>query len=146
MAVDGALGEQTRLANIAGVSPVGRSGADLQRDSMLVQAGEALTSGKGGADLQQLVNSNIAANVVTITDIDPATDVAAGGATITITGTGFIDVLAVLFDGITGENLTVNSATEIEVDAPAHGAGNVDLTVTTEHGFATEVDGFEYTA
>jgi len=57
--VDGTLGYQRRLAKQAGVSPVGRSGADLDRDLRLVQAELPDTSGEGAARLDQIVNQTV---------------------------------------------------------------------------------------
>lgn len=81
----------------------------------------------------------------TVTDISPATDVEAGGATITITGTGLLNASGVTFGGDAGTSLTVTDDTELTVVAPAHAAGTVDVVVTATGGTVTVTDGFEYT-
>ncbi|HTZ21213.1 MAG TPA: beta-1,3-glucanase family protein [Opitutaceae bacterium] len=58
------------------------------------------------------------------------------GATVTLTGTGFVGVTAVNFGGIAvpSGQFTVVSATEITVTVPGGGSGIVDITVTAGGG------------
>ena len=58
-----------------------------------------------------------------------------GGGFITITGTGFTWATAVYF-GSTSATFTAISPTTILADIPAHGAGVIDVTVTTPGGRA----------
>ena len=69
----------------------------------------------------------------TVTSIAPNSGPAAGGATVTITGTLFIEATAVKFGGTAATSFTVNSATSITATSPA-GSGTVDVTVTTSGG------------
>jgi hypothetical protein len=64
-----------------------------------------------------------------ITAISPNNGAAAGGNQVTITGTNFMTFATVLFDATPGTNVVVQSATSITVTAPAHAAGQVDITV-----------------
>lgn len=58
-----------------------------------------------------------------------------GGATVTLTGTGFLAGATVTFDGVAGTNVTVVSATQITVTTPAHPtAATVDVVVTNPGG------------
>lgn len=82
---------------------------------------------------------------VTVTDLSPATGLAAGGTTVTITGTNLLGATSVTFDDTAGTSLTVNSGTELEVDTPAGSVGAVDVVATTPVGVATVTAGFEYT-
>jgi alpha-tubulin suppressor-like RCC1 family protein len=81
----------------------------------------------------------------TIARVSPASGTVAGGVLVTITGTNLTDVASVSFDGVAGTALTPVSATQLTVVTPAHGAGTVDVAVTTPGGTATSVAGFTYT-
>jgi hypothetical protein len=59
---------------------------------------------------------------------------AAGGSTLTITGTSFVGVTAVRFGAVNAASFTVNSATSITVESPAETSGTVEVTVTTPNG------------
>jgi len=76
----------------------------------------------------------IQGTVPAISGLDPATDTTAGGATVTITGTGFSYATAVYFGADAATGVTINSATEIECTASAHAAGTVLVTVTNAVG------------
>jgi hypothetical protein len=81
----------------------------------------------------------------TVTKIEPTTGPAAGGTSVTITGTGFIGATAVRFGSNNAASFTVNSATSITAVSPA-AAGTVDVTVTTPNGTSptSEADQFTY--
>src|SRR5207248_559697 len=59
----------------------------------------------------------------TVTAVSPNSGNSAGGASVTITGTNFINGASVSFNGSPGTGVTVNSATSISVTTPAHAAG-----------------------
>ena len=69
-----------------------------------------------------------------VSAISPATGGVAGGTRVTIRGTHLTGALAVTFGRTTVTSLTVVSATELEVRAPAHAAGIVDVAVLTPCG------------
>ncbi|MEM7168280.1 MAG: IPT/TIG domain-containing protein, partial [Planctomycetota bacterium] len=64
-----------------------------------------------------------------LTSITPTIGPIAGGATVTLTGTGFDGTTTVTFDGIAATGLTVFNATTMSVLTPAHAAGTVDVAV-----------------
>jgi hypothetical protein len=66
----------------------------------------------------------------TVTDVDPAVDVPAGGETVTITGTNFVATPAVTFGGTAATGETWISATEMTAVVPAHAEGLVTVRVT----------------
>jgi len=70
----------------------------------------------------------------TVTSISPASGPTTGGTAVTITGTGFTGATGVTFGGGAGTGLTVISDTQVQVTAPAHAAGAVDVIVTTTGG------------
>ncbi|WP_413787807.1 IPT/TIG domain-containing protein [Streptomyces platensis] len=67
-----------------------------------------------------------------LSSVSPASGPAAGGTTVTLTGTGFTGATAVQF-GTTSASFIVNSATQITATAPA-GSGTVQVTVTGPGG------------
>lgn len=81
----------------------------------------------------------------TITLVAPATGGAAGGTAVTLTGTNFVSGATVTFGGGAATSVVVVSGTSITCATPAHGAGAVDVVVTTTYGTDTEVGGFTYT-
>ena len=69
----------------------------------------------------------------TVTSVSPSVGSAAGGATITITGTDLAGATAVSVGG-TAVNFSVISPTSITATTPAHTAGAVSIDVTTVGG------------
>ncbi|MFC3726241.1 cadherin-like beta sandwich domain-containing protein [Neoaquamicrobium sediminum] len=85
----------------------------------------------------------------TITGISPDTGPAAGGTTVTITGTnltGATGANAVTFGGVAATSHTVDSDTQIRAVTAAGSTGAVDVAVATPGGTVTEPDGFTYRA
>ncbi len=82
----------------------------------------------------------------TLTSISPSAGPAAGGATVTITGTNLTGATSVTVGGTAAVGVVVNSATSLTVTTPAHAAGSVDVVVTTVGGTATLVDAYTYVA
>lgn len=84
--------------------------------------------------------------VPTVTEVDPATDVAAGGAEVVITGTNFLEGVAdVLFDATSATSFEVDSDTQITAVAPAHAAGATDVTVEKATGTSATGAGSVFT-
>lgn len=81
----------------------------------------------------------------TITAISPATGPAAGGTTITITGTGFSSDATVTVGGTNATSIVVKSAKKITAVTPAKTAGSYNVVVTTAGGSATKTGGFTTT-
>ena len=71
-----------------------------------------------------------------VSSISPAFGPAAGGKSVTVTGTGFTGATAVEFGTVPGTSFVVNSDTSITVTAPA-GTSPVDVTVITPGGTST---------
>jgi CSLREA domain-containing protein len=83
----------------------------------------------------------------TVTGIFQVLGPAAGGTSITITGTNLTDATAVYFGTNTATSYTVDSASQITATSPA-GTGTVDVTVTTPGGTSatSAADQFTYIA
>jgi hypothetical protein len=75
----------------------------------------------------------LAPSVPTVTKVVPKSGTAAGGTTVTITGTGFTGTTAVRFGGTTAA-YKIESSVSITATAPAHSEAIVDITVTTGVG------------
>jgi hypothetical protein len=74
----------------------------------------------------------------TVTAVGPSEGSTLGGRQVTITGTNFEGASAVKFGEASGTAIQVRSASEIIVRAPAHVAGQVDITVKTPGGTSEE--------
>jgi hypothetical protein len=81
----------------------------------------------------------------TVTNVEPHIGPAAGGTSVTVTGTNFTGESVVRFGATTAASVTVNSGTSITAVSPA-GTGTVDVTVTTAGGTSatSEADRFTY--
>ncbi|WP_312218793.1 IPT/TIG domain-containing protein, partial [Brevundimonas sp.] len=79
-----------------------------------------------------------------VTSISPAKGLAAGGTTVTITGTDFTNATGVTFEGTAAPSYTVNSDTQITAIAPA-GTGTANIRVTTAGGPSAWSIGGRYT-
>ena len=82
-----------------------------------------------------------------VTTLSPASCSAAGGATITITGTGF-DAnpnTSVMFGVTAGTSVNVTSTTSLSVVCPAHVPGVFNVVVTTLSNGASAGTSFTYT-
>jgi hypothetical protein len=108
--------------SITAVSPVGSGTVNV---TVVAPSGSSAT-----ATADQFV---YIANPPTVTGISPATGPAAGGTSVTITGTNFTSASTVNFGSTPATNVTVVSATSITAVSPA-GAGAVDITVVTPGG------------
>src|SRR5581483_4543644 len=68
-----------------------------------------------------------------VTGVSPGAGKAAGGTTVTVTGTGFLTATGVTFGGVAGTSLDVTSDGTLTVVAPA-GSGTVDVVVANTTG------------
>ncbi|HEX3842038.1 MAG TPA: fibronectin type III domain-containing protein [Acidimicrobiales bacterium] len=71
--------------------------------------------------------------VPTVTSLNPATGPAAGGTSVTITGTNLNGATSVKFGTVPAAGFAVGSATSVTATSPA-GSGTVDVTLTTPGG------------
>ena len=82
--------------------------------------------------------------VPVVTEVDPDGGLAAGGTSVTITGTGFTGATAVRFGSAPASDISVDSETQITVASPA-GSGTVNVTVTTPGGTSAASADAEFT-
>jgi hypothetical protein len=84
--------------------------------------------------------------VPTVASITPNTGTTAGGASVTITGTGFLAGAAVSLGGTAATAVNVVGSTSITATTPAHTAGAVSVVVTnTDAQNGTLTNGYTYT-
>jgi acid phosphatase len=82
-----------------------------------------------------------------ISSVSPSSGPAAGGTTVTISGTGFAVGATVTFGGTAATNVTVAGSTTITAVTPAHASGAVNVVVTNPGGqSATSTNGYSYAA
>ena len=82
----------------------------------------------------------------TVTSVAPATGPAAGGTSVTVSGTNFQAGATVTFGGVAATGVTRVNSTTITCTTPAHAAGIVNVVVTNpDTQFGTLVNGFTYT-
>jgi hypothetical protein len=92
-----------------------------------------------------LVNGFTYTDTPTIASIAPFQVLHTGGATVTITGTKFVQGVTVDLEGTLLTNVNVVNTTTITGDAPAHVPAELDVTVTNPGNLsATLTDGFYY--
>jgi hypothetical protein len=83
--------------------------------------------------------------VPTVSALGTGSGPTAGGTVVTITGTNFTGLVAVWFGSIPASAITINSATQLTVTAPAAAAGVVDVQVTTAAGTSAAVAADQFT-
>jgi hypothetical protein len=80
-----------------------------------------------------------------ITSVAPNTGFTLGGETVVMTGANLSGAISVTFGGTPAASITSNSATQITAVTPAHGAGSVQVQVTTSAGTTTDTSADDYT-
>jgi hypothetical protein len=73
-----------------------------------------------------------------VTAVSPGAGKVAGGAAVTVTGSGFVRVSKVLFGTVAGSRVHVVNAGKLTVLAPEHAAGTVDVRVVVQAGSGTK--------
>jgi uncharacterized protein (TIGR02145 family) len=111
-------------------------------DTTYVDTAEGSAVKGSGGSIRCVVDT--ALTQPTISSISPNTGSTAGGTTITITGTNFIDVQSVTIDGNLCTDLNVQSTTQLACVTPAGSAGGQDVQVTTSEGTVMRQQGFLY--
>ncbi|KQR12076.1 carboxypeptidase regulatory-like domain-containing protein [Cellulomonas sp. Leaf334] len=81
----------------------------------------------------------------TVTSVSPTTASAVGGATVTLTGTGFDPSATVTVGGVPATDVVVESTTTLRATVPPHGVGEVPVIVTTAAGGASSAASLTYT-
>jgi hypothetical protein len=125
--------------------------ATVSQSSAMTQRYVAEVDNSGGVNIQAnsvpviVTWSGTPAPAPTVSAVSPASGPAAGGTTVTITGTNFTAGNTVSFGGHAATGVTVNSATSITATSPS-GSGTVDVTVTGPGGTSatSPADQFAY--
>ncbi|NEW99898.1 transporter [Rhodopseudomonas sp. BR0G17] len=125
------LGTNTSTSIVV-TTPSGTAGA---RDVVVTTAGGSVTSTGGFTYVAP----------PTISSISPNSGPAAGGTSVTITGTNLSGVTSVTVGGAAA-TLGTNTATSIAITTPAGTSGARDVVVTTAGGPVTSTGGFTYIA
>jgi hypothetical protein len=101
----------------------------------------------GGTSATSSADNFIYTAAPTVTAVSPDSGPAAGGTTVTISGSNFASGATVDFGTAQATGVTVSNATSIAATAPA-GSGTVDVTVTDTGGTSatSSADNFIYTA
>ena len=81
----------------------------------------------------------------TVTSVSPRAGPIAGGSTVTITGTHFVNNPTVAFGGTAATDVTVVSPTKLTATTPAEAAGTVDVTVNNGSGSSATSSADHYT-
>src|SRR4029079_2571313 len=116
----------------------------------LMAEGVGLTSYPGAAatanNMSELFSGT--PNTAPIVDsVSPSSGAAAGGTSVTISGTGFASGATVTFGGAAATNVNVVGSTTITAVTPAHASGGVNVVVTNPGGESgTKSNGFTYSA
>jgi hypothetical protein len=83
---------------------------------------------------------------LTIESVDPSTGTTEGGSAVTITGTSFVNGMAVLFDLVAASEVNVVNGSLLTATTPAHAESEVDVMLTLPDGrSATAAAAFTYT-
>ena len=128
---------------IQSTSPITGTFNGLAEGASLTIGGVPFTISYAGNNV--VLTASSAAAVPTVTGISPTSGPAAGGTSVTITGTSFTGATAVNFGTTAATGVTVVNDTTITAFSPA-GTGVVDVTVTTPAGTSTAsaADQFTY--
>jgi hypothetical protein len=85
-----------------------------------------------------------AATKPAVTKVSPMTGRTAGGAKVTVSGTGFRHVTQVLFGTTPVRSVKVDSSTKLTVRSPKHPAGSVNVRVQTKSGTSSKTSKDRY--
>jgi hypothetical protein len=99
----------------------------------------------GGTSATSSADQYTYLDLPTVTNVSPSDGPIAGGQTVTITGTALTGATGVQFGAAAGTNVSVTNATHLTVTAPAHSAGTVHVTVTTDGGTSATSSADQYT-
>jgi hypothetical protein len=105
-------------------------------------AAGAVNAGTNASMTDRLLT--ITVSMPTVTAINPNFGPIAGGTAVTITGTSFTGATNVTLGGIAATGVVVQDSMTITATTPAHGAGIVDVAVTTPGGTGTGIGLFNY--
>jgi hypothetical protein len=83
---------------------------------------------------------------LSLTRVAPSSGSAAGGSTVTLSGSGFAAGATVTFGGVAATDVTVVNSTTITAGTPPHATGAVDVAVTQDGVTSTLASAFTYNA
>ncbi len=83
--------------------------------------------------------------VAAVTGVEPGRGPAAGGTSVTVTGTGFTEGAVVFFGPNPATAVTRDSETQLSITAPAGTPGEVDVQVKTSAGTSATSAAAKYT-
>jgi hypothetical protein len=110
-------------------------------DGTVIGTTPITVTAKGGVDKPIII-----LNLKPVIDsLSPGHDIAVGGTSVTLTGTGFTGATEVKFGNAVATALNVVSDTELTVNAPAGTVGKTTVTVTTPGG-VSQAASFSYVA
>jgi hypothetical protein len=125
--------------------PGGEIGGEIKNPYRICVAFNESSTGFGSGEDVKVMAVFAAVPAPTVTGLSPTHGPAAGANTVTIEGTNLENASEVDFGG-SAATITSDTATEIEVEAPAGTAGEtVDVTVTTPGGTSATGAADEYT-
>ena len=107
-----------------------------------------VTTTAGVTPVSALDQFTYTASVPVVTGVSPASGLASGGLTVTITGTGFTGATCtgIVFGTVQAPSCTVVNDTSITAVTPPNAVGPTYLTVTTPNGTSGIVQNFTYLA
>lgn len=121
-----------------------------QNTLRLMAEGVGLTSYPGAAATANNMSeffSGVPNTAPIVAGVTPGSGPAAGGTSVTISGTGFAAGATVTFGSTAASNVTVAGSTTITAITPAHSSGAVNVTVTNPGGESgTKNNAFTYAA
>jgi DNA-binding beta-propeller fold protein YncE len=127
--------------NLSGCGSNGLIGLEEARRLVVSPDGtNVYVAGQGGNAIVELARDV----TPTVTEVSPSEGPEAGGAEVTISGTGFAEGDSVKFGSVSASNVRVNSAESITAKTPA-GSGIADVTVTNPAGTSTISSADRYT-
>jgi hypothetical protein len=124
--------------------------SDLAEDKVVTTTGSnsaTATLGASGPWVMQMVTfSGVSTPAPTVSNVSPNNGPAAGGTSVTITGTNFASGATVTFGGAAATNVSVTNSTTMTAKTPAGSGGAVTVTVTFNGRSGSLANGFTYTA
>ncbi len=120
-------------SSISATTPAGTNGNSV----------DVVVTDADGSDTETNGYTYTANAVPNISSVSPNSGAAAGGVTVTVSGSNVLGVTDVTFGGVSGSNLTLVDNTSLTVDTPA-GLGAVDVVATNSTGSDTIVGGYTH--
>lgn len=94
----------------------------------------AIHSFPGGSMMNGVVTVTAAAATPVLTGVSPTSGDAAGGLTVTLTGTDFVNDCVASFGGVNSPLTTFSSPTTLQAITPGHAPGIVDVRISCSTG------------